>query len=701
MTQTTPGPSPSTAAAVSSGPAYRPDIDGLRAVAVMLVVIYHIWFGRVSGGVDAFLMISAFFLTGSLLRSWETRGSVRPLQRISRNFRRIVPLAAITVALTSIGSFFLLPASTRVGFIQQAWASLFYFENWKLAFSSIDYYADNATASPFQHFWSLSVQGQVFILWPILFFIAALVLRNLGQARRRTAALYMLSAIFVASLACSIVSTATRQEFAYYDTFSRLWEFAAGGLLAILLPRIHGPKWLFAALGWLGIIGLLSCGAVLDVQSGFPGYLALWPILSVAAIIISGSDPNVRFAPSRFLANPVLLKLGTWSYAIYLVHWPLLIFALNSKGGEHLTWLEGTCLILVSIALAWIMTTLVDQKLRNWSWPDRNWRRSLAVVLVFLVLGSTVIGSTQVSATIAANEQEAAAESGSPKNETHPGARVLDPTWTKEVPTDVPLIPLPHQLDEEWGTFPHSCAEMTPAVPDTLVNTCGMTEFQRGAFTLGVVGNSHPEQWLPALEAIADDQGWNLMAFLKGACKFAIRDPDSYDDPVFGADCRSWNDAVLDYLAEADPDAVLTIGTSTAPADATSPSDWGEKEAVVRGLDEAVERLQASKIPVVLLRDNPRFTFNAYECAIQDSTGSDCSVSRSQALAPYNPSLPLAGPGVSILDMSDILCPNGTCPAEIGNVAVYRDTNHLSLAYTETTVFALQPRLMRALSIAQ
>ena len=216
---------------------YRNDVDGLRAVAILLVVIYHVWIGRVSGGVDVFLMISAFFLTGSFLRRMQDGRPLAVGSFLLSRFRRLMPAASVVLVATLLASWLLLSQTTWPQLWRQGWASLGYVQNWALATEGVDYYAGGSTLlSPLQHFWSLSVQGQVFVLWPLLFLVGALIVRATGRPAAVMAALF--GAVFAASFAFSIVETANRQGYAYFDTRTRLWEFAAGSLLAIALPGV-------------------------------------------------------------------------------------------------------------------------------------------------------------------------------------------------------------------------------------------------------------------------------------------------------------------------------------------------------------------------------------------------------------------------------------------------------------------------------
>ena len=351
---------------------FRPEIQGLRAFAVLLVVLYHVWFGKVSGGVDVFLFISAFLLSLSFMRKINEGKPLNLFSYWMHVFQRLLPVATVVIAGTTIASFFVLAPSRWSQTVTDAKSSLFYFQNWNLAFSSVDYYAQNASVkSPFQHFWSLSIQGQIFIIWPLLFAAVAYVVHRF-RGNLFTTAVFIFNTVFVASLTFSIVETDTNQGFAYFDTRTRLWEFAIGTLLAMLTLKWKAPEKARVIMGWVGIIGLVTCGAILPVERAFPGYLALWPVISGALVIMAGRT-NSRWGIDRLLVSAPLQNLGNISYALYLVHWPILILYSSAVGTSRVNVIEGTIIILVSIGLAWLLIRFVEKPLRYRKDPFVPW----------------------------------------------------------------------------------------------------------------------------------------------------------------------------------------------------------------------------------------------------------------------------------------------------------------------------------------
>jgi len=562
----------------SQGAGYRKDIDGLRAVAVLLVVVYHVWLDRVSGGVDAFLMISAFFLAGSFIRRLEAGTPLRVVGQWIRTFKRMLPAAAVVITATVLAGSFFLPASNLPDLWRQAWASVLYFENWVLAADSVDYYADNSLASPLQHFWSLSVQGQIFLLWPLLFALIASIRWVFRIQNVRVLALASFTLLFFSSLVYSIVTTQAHQESAYFNTGARLWEFAAGSILAIVLPWIKLPDKISGIIGWVGLIALVACGMVLDVRGGFPGYLALWPVLSVAAVILAGSATNRRFGPARILETKPILALGRDSYGLYLVHWPLLVYVLVARRGEPLNFGEGLLLIVASIGLARLVTSLVDSPIRGAKWANANNMRGFLVILASLAL--VAIPTTLLQQSHARQAEKIASASDHELSRNNPGAAALSPDWVNDIDPGWPRIPLATELEKEWGSLPEDCTNLSDLPNHAPPGECQTNGNSEGQLSIVVVGDSHPEQWLEPLLHIAKEEDWLLISLLKGGCSFGLTPVSYYADADFGAECWDWNVEILDFLVMYSPDLVISVGSMAQPTDMEQPKDAGELERI-------------------------------------------------------------------------------------------------------------------------
>ena len=659
---------------------YRPEVQGLRALAVVLVVLYHVWLGRVSGGVDVFLLISAFLLTGSFVRKAES-GKALALGRYWLHlFKRLLPAVAVVLLAVLAAAAALLPASARQDLIGQTWSSLFYFQNWTLANNAVDYLAaDHSAASPLQHFWSLSIQGQVFILWPLIFAAAVPAARLIGRSYRSVLAV-VFTAVFAVSLAYSIWQTGANQAYAYFDTRTRLWEFALGSLLALALPYLRLDRRIRILVGWTGVIAMLSCGIILQVQQQFPGYLALWPTLA-AAMVIAAGDTGSRAGADRLLKAKPLVKLGDNSYALYLWHWPVLVFWLIASKQENAGLVDGAVVIAVSLLLAVLTTKLVEGPLRSWSWPQVSpWRSAVVLAASFALVAAPLAGwQERVDAQAEAVRLQSVAD--------NPGALSLDPDFQIASSAQALVKPAPSEMDQEWAHLDEACEEGTaPEAGSVLEKHCKQIGSAEGAQkTIVVLGDSHAMQWTAALGPVALANGWHVVTVLKMGCRYGAEDPERSEE------CNAFNQAAGQYVLNLMPDAVFTVASVT--------QESLPDETLAGGYDDGVRGFAEAGIQVLAMRDNPRFEFDMFKCL--ESNGFDaqaCHVPRSQLLADVSPleGLEARIPGVRVLDMSDQFCFDDACPGIIGNVIVYKDHDHLNRTYMETTSNVLAERILAA-----
>lgn len=651
-----------------------------------MVVIYHVWLGRVSGGVDIFLLISAFLMTLSFARK---AGDGRPLRLLSHwlnLLKRLLPAVVVVVLGVLTGTRMILPQSRWPDVLDQVWASLLYRQNWFLAESAVDYYAqDHSGASPLQHFWSLSIQGQVFVLWPLVFAGAALLLRVLqrrtpwgGRVSYPAVLAAAFGAIFVVSLVFSIEQTATNQAYAYFDTRTRLWEFALGSLLALALPHLRPGKRLRVALGWTGLAAMLSCGLLLSVDRSFPGFVALWPTLAAAAIIVAGQSGS-RFGVDRLLGWKPLVALGDNSYALYLWHWPLLVLVLAGLGRTGPNLVQGLMIVAASIVLAVLTTRFVELPLREWRWPQRRaWRTAVVIAACGLLLAGPV---SVWQSRMMADEAAAAAQ----PRELTPGAAVLAPENADKPTPDARNIPGPLAMKNEWADLDGLCTDgnipSDPLLAGCLQNSRPDTVTKR----IVVLGDSHAQQYMAALGPVARSRGWEVVALLKGNCRFGGGSPER------DADCNAFNEASARYVLEQMPDAVFTVASLThvdAPFETEVPHYL-----------EGIRPFTGAGIDVVGIRDNPRFPMNMPECVQRHGPDAPkCQVPLEESLAGSSPLDTYQGrvPGLYLMDLSDFICAGGICPAVVGNVYVYKDDNHLTKTYVQSMIPMFEQRLLAA-----
>ncbi|QWF84447.1 acyltransferase family protein [Amycolatopsis sp. CA-230715] len=642
---------------------YRPELQGLRALAVVLVVVYHVWLGRVSGGVDVFFLISGFLITGQLYRAG-SRGGIAYGAMWGRMVKRLFPAALTVLAAVIVASVVLLPEARWFQTIKEVAASALYLENWRLAADSADYFAQHDSASVVQHFWSLSIQGQFYLVWPLLVGLVAVV----AKRALRPTLLIVLLAVFAVSLVFSIQLTGTDQPLAYFHSLTRVWEFAAGGLLALLADRVRLPLLVRIAAGWAGVAGLISCGLLLRVDTEFPGFVALWPIVSAALIIVAGSTGN-PFAADRPLGSRPLEFVGNLSFSLYLWHWPVLVFYLVARERTEVGLLGGAVVIGISVLLSVATYQLVEKPVRDSAIGASEPRRALAFGALLLVPVLLATGGWQL-----ASEQKAGSLTIDAADHDHPGAKARTPGFTYRGTAGAAPAPSYLALPDDWSPIEPRCGE-SPASQEELDDCTTTAPGEAPARRVVLVGDSHARQYTAALLPIAERRNWQVTVMFRSACPFST---DSDIDPD-DEGCREWNTTAAELISSMKPDAVLTMASRDVRA--------GPTEQTPSGFAAQWRRLAGEGIPVLAIRDNPRFDVSPAACAEQRGPDDpSCATPRDLLLPPRGPyaDIPDLPPSVSFLDFSDYVCEPDTCPPVIGNVLVYRDENHLSAAYTST-----------------
>lgn len=692
---------------------FRPEIEGLRAVAVFMIVVYHVWLGRVSGGVDVFLFISAFLLGSSFARRLDAGGTFHPVKYWLRTFTRLMPPAVIAIVGTLIGAYFVLPPSAWQMVITHAISSATYVQNIVLSVQSVDYYTlDASHASPLQHFWSLSLQGQVFLTWPLLFMGVALLARR--SQHPRVVAFAVFALIAAASFAYSVWFTATNQNAAYFSTPARLWEVSAGTLLALALPsidRILGAqrpgnataprhRTLRALAGWAGFVLLVSLGVTLDVQGIFPGWIAIWPLTAAALIIVAGYSGS-RWGFDRILTMKLPRTLASSSYSLYLVHWPILILWLAYSGQSRAGMADGFAVIAVSLLVAWVVSKAVDAQFRSPVWKAVPAWRSLAVigVCLMLVVGTSLTWRTALAreatqATVVTKEDPAPATTS-----------VLDAAFDADT-----ISPKGYELGSQWPSMKYSCAGQKGAPPTKKNVPCQtLTPLSTDTdFLVIVVGSSHARQFIPTMLSTAREKNWQILNLSMDGCTFV-------KNPKLGPYCKGYYEHAIAQIRRMKPDLVVTTATAAQPGSPT--------EGIPAGGREAIRDVLALGIDVLAFRDPPRWSDNAYTCAEEvvrdggtpDDVYEECGAPRATKLAAKNPLDSLEGleeeaaaasaasdsggaspaaPGtLYTMDLTEEICPEDRCSPIRGNAYVYMDDNHLSRVFTT----ALAPVVARRL----
>lgn len=721
---------------------FRPDIEGLRAVAIGLVLIYHAGVDRLPGGfvgVDVFFVISGFLITGLLIREIERSGRISLREFYARRAKRLLPASGLVLVVTAVLTWLTVPITQWRTFGLDIVGAATYVVNWVLAGRSVDYLAEDVAVSPVQHFWSLAVEEQFYIVWPLLLVLVGLWLRRRATARLRVVLGLAISLVIVPSFVWSVVMTASRPEQAFFVTTTRLWELGIGAFVAIGAARwARLPQRVAVVLGWLGLATVLASGLFLSSSVPWPGYAALAPTLGTAAVIVAGYTSG-RAGPAGLLAARPAVWVGGLSYSLYLWHWPLWVAATNQWG--DLGAARGLLVMAASFVPAYLSYRFVENPIRFSRPIAASPRTALSIggnfSLAGAVAGLALVAAIATSGVPGGDDREpggaAALASGDAAPTATPTTDDAPPPEASpddESPSDAPSSEPPPEPPSAPSPSPEPPAP-SPGAPGTLEGLAGedwwepeavratedvpalydmgcqvdqstsepvLCEFgdPEGDLTVAVSGDSKIAQWMSALDAIGQERGWRIQSYTKSACAFSSG--VQTDEGEVYTSCVEWNERVRATLVAKQPDVLLTsqrIDTALAdPADTSS----GSSEAMVDALVETWGHLQDEGVPVVVLLDNPNPDFSVYECVAEHPEDLvECTFDREAGLddGAYRVQTEAAAqvPGLRTVDMTDMVCPDTTCVPVIGNVLVYRQTSHLTDTYVRTLTAALAERL--------
>jgi peptidoglycan/LPS O-acetylase OafA/YrhL len=647
---------------------HRDDLQGLRGVAILLVVLAHAGVPFLAGGfvgVDVFFVLSGFLITGLLLAQIEAKGRFSLREFYVRRARRILPAAVLTLVVTDLVAFQLLNfVRAKAVVVDSVWASLFT-ANFHFAQERSDYFAQDQPASALQNFWTLSVEEQFYLVWPILLLVVVLI------ARRHCVVRWSLVAILIvggASLAWSIYSTPRAPINAYFSTLSRGWELALGAALAIAWVRLARISALLRALA--SSIGFLCIGlsAVLfSSGTAFPGYAALLPAIG-AALVIAGGSRLLAIAPLRYV--------GDRSYALYLWHWPVLMIALEYAGHPLST---GTKVLLVAGAfvLSIVSYRLFENPLRRMKWRGNRglvlWPAAAAAVVAVAV---PILDSIQTKA-LRIEEASAAVRPsrlvdpalGAPRAPATLGPVVAAVRAARRGdPLPSPLTPAVGDLTKDRYNFPKGCA----ADPgQTSSQICRLGAAGSGK-TLVVFGDSHARMWMPAILRMALQDGWAVVPFVKPRCV-----PRTWFQA--GNECSTWTSWATTHAAPLHPYVSLVIGSwsgTSSPAAAVTP---------VGALSKAMKRFSAS---VIVMGDAPTQSKDPVDCLLAPgATMKTCTATATRAQLKTDDTIAVGTKKkkLGFISTRGWFCARGgaafLCPLVINRTIVWADRGHISQTY--------------------
>ncbi|MGN8552376.1 UNVERIFIED_CONTAM: acyltransferase [Microbacterium sp. SLM126] len=671
-----------------------PEIDGLRAIALTLVVVYHLFGqGRVSGGVDVFLFVSGVVLALSLERATARGETAAVWGRWARTFGRLAPPAALVLLAVVAMSFTILPPWQREQTLREVASSAVYLENWQLIASQLAYGAAGPETSPVQHFWSLSIQGQLIIVVPLA---VALVYAASRWVRRPRAVVRLLVAgAMLWSFLYAAVLHATDPAVAYFDTFARFWELGLGLMIGWALAMgLRLPRRASALLGWAGLAAVLLSGVIIDGALAYPGPLALVPVGGAALVVLSIRKDSR--GPEVVLRSRAFGAFGNISYSLYLWHWPVLIafLALTQRADGVLGWQGAALVLAVSIGLAIATWGLLERPLarRLRTAPPRA-SGSIALIAVGLVIVVTAAGLVAPRAV----EPESGVESSVVAEPACLGAAALDPlrpACHDVADPDVPLLPAYDRLTEDDDNRP----ECWGSLPEHPYAVCTLGPGEGYSRHLLAVGDSHNNVFVGVYEQIAIDNGWRIDVAGRPGCHWT--DAARVQNNLGAAEgCEDWNAFIDDYVAEHDLDGVIV--TNSSRAEYVVPEGESLDDVRAEGFAGAWATRPDPATVIFAIRDNPIFPIGALPCVldpVQVEAGA-CGLPREDALVDDGLADAVEiDQNARLIDVTDYMCEPAWCSLVVGGVIVSRDGSHLTATFARTLRPYLERELQQALA---
>jgi peptidoglycan/LPS O-acetylase OafA/YrhL len=683
------------------------EIQALRALAVLAVVLFHLAPNRISGGyvgVDAFFVISGFLITSHLFKEVARSGKIALSQFWARRIRRLLPAAFLVMAVSAVLVLKMLPTIFWAQMLNEIAASSLYIQNWLLARNAVDYFAEENIASPVQHYWSLSVEEQFYVMWPLLI-TAAVALRNRTIAAKRQAVIAIAILVFVLSLIYSVHIANVAQSFGYFSTFSHAWEFAIGALLAMLQPSLDRFAGRFqplrAALAWIGYAVVIFAALTITEHTRFPGFTALLPVSGVLAVIAAGRS-NASWSPAKLVELRPIQYVGDISYSLYLWHWPPIV-VLPFLTGHPLTSIEKIGIFVGAIALSAITKTWVEDRFRFGPLAKLSPRRTFTVTALVSALMVSVCdypltildqqvarGTSSVEAALKTRNCFAA-NAMLEKNCGRGFAvdPIFGPIFAKndDVPEWLARNVDPAQVDTEH------CPLVAPGVEQCTYGD------PKATTTILLVGDSHARMLLPPILEIAKSKGWKTRMIWHSSCRPALPLYTSTVSADNEPDCITWKNNMVTFVAAAsDVNVIVTTGAGSRLGHEMNARDLADASAAFA---KTWDTWASSGKPIVVIQDVPLAQGrDPLECIAEHEGDRDPCTQLRSVVAPIDP-IDMAAQyphsnRVHFVDPTPAFCDETTCHFVVGGVITHRDFGHL------TTTFArsLGPLIEKTILVA-
>ncbi|MFE5409109.1 acyltransferase family protein [Microbacterium sp. NPDC056569] len=673
--------------------AVRPEIQALRALAVLGVLVFHLWPLRLPGGyvgVDVFFVVSGFLITDHLLREQARTGRISLPKFWARRARRLLPASLLVLVVTTLAVWLWVPDTRWSQFGAEIIASAFYVENWALAAQSVDYMALSNVKSPVQHFWSLGVEEQFYLVWPFLV-LAGVAIAALRRARAEVLIAGVIGLATVASLVFSISSTAVEPSIAYFSTFTRAWEFGLGALLALLLRRVAVPlRTLPAALAsWVGFAMIAVSMLLYTASTPFPSFTALLPAVGTALVIAAGSPKSVIAPTGLFSIRPVQF-VGDVSYGAYLWHWPLVVLLPYALGAPIGTF-AAAAILIASIVLGWLSKRFIEDPVRAHALVAHTRARwtFLATLIAMLMVAACALPLAlhRITPPTPTSTQESVCY----------GAEAMPDSSCGPV-EDVPLVASLSSFAIDLPPDDIRACERSTASDDFA--RCDFGDRAAAGPHVALIGDSHATRFVEPLRSAVAAADGVLSTYLVSGCAVMSRELTGSAwgfDPAYAEQCLDKSVRMHDAVA-ADPDIdVVVLMNRTRLYVSDDPSVHPLTQAQV---EESIRRLQDAGKLVVVLKDPPEMSAvppqqgeSAVDCLTRSATPSQCSLPRTAAVFDDPMAAAALATGATLIDLDDAFCDAERCMSRIGGVVVYTDDNHVTRSFARSLTELLDSRL--------
>lgn len=697
---------------------FRPDIEGLRAVAVLAVVLFH---GNVPGlgggfvGVDVFFVISGFLITGLLWREVSSAGTVRLGGFYGARARRLLPASATVGVLTAVGSALLLPPLEAKSVIGDGIASALYVGNYRFAQQGVDYFQiGNRPPSPFQHYWSLGVEEQFYLVWPAMIIAATWIVRRARRTGSGSATssitpyLVALGLVGAVSFVWSLAATTATPSVAFFSLQTRAWELAVGGLVALTATHWRRlPAFLASTAGWIGLAMVLLACSLLNGSTPYPGTAALLPVLGTALVIGAGCAAATRGC-GRVLALRPMRAIGRVSYSWYLWHWPVLLLA-TPLLGHPLGPIDGLAALAISFGLAVLTLRLIENPFRYAAPVRRSAARSLAlggvataiavcVGVALQLLVPTPVGHGPAAPSLRVN---ATPPPGGSSVELYDAA--IQHTFAQvqaAVAASADLEAVPSNLDPPLADAVYG--QPTDELKGCVLNLLEVTQPEcatgdtASPTRVALIGDSNAAMWSPAFREVADQRHWRLEVLSKAACPMLDLPINIFFQRKF-TECEQWRGKIIARLQSEHPRLVVLgisrhdIGTGFPP--------YGP--AWIDSLTRLVRQLRGMGTDVLVLGPIPDLRNMVPDClSVHLDNAMACSSRRPTAVNERGMAAEKAVTntgGGQYGDISELFCAGDRCPAIVGNTLVYHNEFHVTPQYARLLAPAMGALADRAL----